>query len=62
MKCKCIKDYRDRNVDFKANEVYEYISVPTSSRFPPVYKIHNGKIGQISITHNEFKKHFRRVA
>jgi len=62
MKCKCIKDYRDDNVDFKANEVYDYISVPTSGRFPPVYKIYNGKIGQTSVTHTEFKTHFRRVA
>jgi hypothetical protein len=62
MKCKCLRDYRDGNVDFKANEEYEFIAVPTSGLFPPVYKIHNGRFGQKAFTHSEFKTYFRRVA
>lgn len=62
MKCKCIKDYGEGNVDFKANEVYEYITVPTSSQFPPVYEIYNGKLRQKIFSHAEFKTYFRRAA
>ena len=61
MKCKCIKDYSDRNVDFKANEVYEYITVPTSSQFPPVYEIYDGKLRQKIFSNDEFKIYFRRT-
>jgi len=62
MKCKCLKEYRDDRVHFKANEIYEYKSVPTSSRFPPVYKIYNGNLGQKVLTYAEFNSFFRRVA
>lgn len=62
MKCKCLRDYRDGNVDFKANEIYEFVTIPTSSRFPPVYRIYNGKLGQKAFTYSEFKTYFRRVA
>ena len=62
MKCKCIKDYRDSSVHFLENEIYEYRSVPTSSRFPPVYRIYNGHLGQKVLSYTEFQSFFRRVA
>ena len=62
MKCKCVKDYRDGRIHFKENEIYECKSVPTSSLFPPVYKIYNGNFGQKVLTYVEFKSFFRRVA
>ena len=61
MKCKCIKDYSDGNIDFKADEVYVYNTVPTSSQFPPVYEIYNGKLRQKIFSNAEFKTYFRRV-
>jgi hypothetical protein len=62
MKCRCFKDYRDGKIHFKANEIYEYNTVPTSSRFPPVYVIYNGNFGRKVLTYAEFKSLFRRVA
>ena len=62
MKCKCLKDYRDGRIHFKADEIYEYKAVPTSSRYPPVYRIYNGNYGQKVFSYNEFKSFFRRVA
>lgn len=62
MKCRCIKDYRDRNVSFKVNEIYEFFSVITSSQYPPIYKIHNGSRGQKVFDHLEFKTYFRITA
>jgi hypothetical protein len=59
MKCRCIKEYRDRNVDFKVNEIYECFTVTTSSQYPPVYKIYNGSHGQKIFDHIEFKTYFR---
>ena len=62
MICRCIKDYRDSNVYFKANEKYEFITVPTSSRYPPVYKIYNGKRGHKNFSYIEFNTYFRMTA
>ncbi len=59
MKCRCIKDYKDGNVDFRVNEIYEFFTVSTSSQYPPVYKIYNGSHGQKIFDHKEFKNHFR---
>ncbi len=61
MKCKCIKDYSDSNIDFKADEVYVYDTVPTSSRFPPVYEIYDGKLRQKIFSQAEFYTYFRRI-
>jgi hypothetical protein len=62
MKCRCIKDYRDSNVNFKVNEIYEFITVTTSSQYPPLYKIYNGKRAQKIFNHIEFKTYFRMAA
>jgi hypothetical protein len=53
--------HSDGNVDFKANEVYEYITVPTSNQFLPVYEIYNGKLRQKIFSNAEFKTYFRRA-
>ncbi len=62
MKCRCIKNYNDGNVNFKINELYEYMTMPTSLRYPVVYMIYNGTHKYKSFTYTEFNEYFRMAA
>jgi len=62
MKCICIKSYNDGYVNFKINESYDYISVPASFKYPPVYSIFNGMHNHKNFTYSEFNEYFKRAA
>jgi hypothetical protein len=62
MKCICIKNYNDGQVNFKINELYEYITIPTSFKYPAVYRIFNGTYKFRNFTFSEFHEYFRNAA
>ncbi len=62
MKCRCIKNYNDGQVNFKLNELYEYMIMPTSFRYPVVYMIFNGTHKYKNLTYSEFNEYFSRAA
>jgi hypothetical protein len=62
MKCRCIKNYNDGFVNFKKNELYEYMIIPTSFRYPVVYKIFNSTYKYKNFTYSEFNEYFRSAA
>ena len=62
MKCRCIKNYYDGYVNFKINELYEYMTMPTSLRYPVVYMIYNGTHKYKSFTYTEFNQYFKKAA
>jgi hypothetical protein len=62
MKCRCIKNYNNGHVNFKLNELYEYVTIPTSFRYPPVYKIFNGMRNYKNFTYSEFNEYFTTAA
>ncbi len=57
-KCICKKNYKNSQIEFLLNSVYDYAIIPVTFWYPQIVRIYTDSFSFVNMPHNEFKKYF----
>jgi len=59
-KCKCIKAFQDREVNFSRNYFYDFEYIPTVATASPSYRVYNDLRAFRRFSLPEFRQYFQK--